>query len=74
MITHIAHHCSANTEVAESPYRVGADSEAVKAVPAATAEEAAPIDPSSMISLYNVFSLLIHLVDKWFYITGQPNL
>ncbi|KAI9106165.1 inorganic pyrophosphatase [Phlyctochytrium arcticum] len=50
---------TANTTVSDSPYKVGADSAEVKAVPAASPKPAAPIDAS---------------VDKWFFISGQPSL
>ncbi|KAJ3333131.1 Inorganic pyrophosphatase [Blyttiomyces sp. JEL0837] len=47
----------ANTEVADSPYKVGTDDAAYKALPADSRKPAGPIDPS---------------IDKWFYLSGQP--
>ncbi|KAI8821732.1 putative IPP1-inorganic pyrophosphatase [Fimicolochytrium jonesii] len=47
-----------NTNVAESPYKVGTDSAELKAIPAAAPQPPAPIDAS---------------IDKWFYLsTYQP--
>ena len=48
-----------NVSVEESPYKVTADDNVVKAIPAAAHKPAAPIDPS---------------VDKWFFISGTSNL
>ncbi|KND03014.1 inorganic pyrophosphatase [Spizellomyces punctatus DAOM BR117] len=48
-----------NTTVADSPYKVGTDSAEYKSVPASAPKPPGPIDPS---------------IDKWFFISGQPNL
>ncbi|KAF9353223.1 Inorganic pyrophosphatase [Mortierella sp. AD094] len=49
----------ANVSVEESPYKVTADDDVVKAIPAASHKAPAAIDPS---------------VDKWFFISGTSNL
>ncbi|RKO94234.1 inorganic diphosphatase [Blyttiomyces helicus] len=48
-----------NTNVPDSPYRVNTDDASYKALPTESRQAAAPIDAS---------------VDKWFFISGQPNL
>ncbi|TPX58763.1 inorganic diphosphatase [Spizellomyces sp. 'palustris'] len=50
---------TANTTVADSPYKVGTDSAEYKSVPASAPKPPGPVDPS---------------IDKWFFISGQPNL
>ncbi|KAL2911103.1 Inorganic pyrophosphatase [Polyrhizophydium stewartii] len=49
----------ANTEVADSPYRVTSDDAQHAALPKSSPKPALPIDPS---------------IDKWFFLSGQPNL
>ena len=48
-----------NTTVVDSPYRVGTDDAQYQAIPKGPTKPALPIDPS---------------IDKWFFLSGQPNL
>ncbi|KAI8892667.1 inorganic pyrophosphatase [Globomyces pollinis-pini] len=50
---------TANVSVADSPYKINGDEEQYKAVPKNNPKAPAAIDPS---------------VDKWFFLSGQPNL